>query len=613
VLRATRIALAAAIVVGAVPAARGQAFDCVLLNDDNTNILVPPDECFTNPDLLDWCNCVRSLFTHPVKSEVSGFNQAVEWVMGNPGIANHRVEVEVGTLDLSGVEVGDVIGGSVVDELIPESVGFPPSTFFNVVSESVVTAVGENSVDFDVNVIQTSLAARMVLEYDPTDAEHSDGNYYKGRLTSNGPENGFVVEYRYATENISEDPASQPGIEIGDATTPGFTARFIFSFFTTESGVYTLPGDDTVDVATTLRKFDEDDLAEVLELGEDLCQEVDHPDPCKLVDELLQSKNELGENSPPTAVITALDGETLTLLTEPRFAQTRCGRTRVLFRGGNSDDGDGGIQGLTYLWTLVDGPEGGAEIPEATREFRDTEVTFSLTGTYEIELAVDDGGAEDHTDIASVVITVSDDFDINIPPTAVLRSIPAVPIVEIAGGSASITLDASESSNGFVGEDDCGQELTFAWTLMDGPPDAATIVSPTTAVTEVIFRQPDRYIVELVIDDGSDVDNFDVVSIEIEVTGSPSAAFRRGDADVNGVLELTDAVRTLNFLFLGGAGLDCPDAADTDDNGAVDLSDAIRVLNFLFLGGQPPEPPGSESCGIDPVDDELGACSYPSC
>ncbi len=35
----------------------------------------------------------------------------------------------------------------------------------------------------------------------------------------------------------------------------------------------------------------------------------------------------------------------------------------------------------------------------------------------------------------------------------------------------------------------------------------------------------------------------------------------------------------------------CLDAADSDDNGKVELTDAIRVLNFLFTGGNaPPEP-----------------------
>src|SRR5262245_56862391 len=80
----------------------GQAFDCVLLNDDNTNIFTTPDECSTLPENLTWCNCVRSIFTNPVKGEKSGFNQAIQWIVGQPGIGNHRVDVGAGTLDVSG-------------------------------------------------------------------------------------------------------------------------------------------------------------------------------------------------------------------------------------------------------------------------------------------------------------------------------------------------------------------------------------------------------------------------------------------------------------------------------------------------------------------------------
>ena len=88
--------------------------------------------------------------------------------------------------------------------------------------------------------------------------------------------------------------------------------------------------------------------------------------------------------------------------------------------------------------------------------------------------------------------------------------------------------------------------------------------------------------------------------------------FRRGDVTDDGNLNLTDAVRVLNFLFLGGEAPGCADVADADDNGRVELTDPIRVLNHLFLGGAPPPAPGTE-CGEDPTPDDLGECSSLSC
>jgi hypothetical protein len=92
----------------------------------------------------------------------------------------------------------------------------------------------------------------------------------------------------------------------------------------------------------------------------------------------------------------------------------------------------------------------------------------------------------------------------------------------------------------------------------------------------------------------------------------PKVLFRRGDADGNRQLELTDAVRILNFLFLGTGTLSCREAANSDDNRALELTDAIRVLNFLFIGGPPPAAPGHMVCGPDPEDSlsDLGCEDY---
>jgi hypothetical protein len=92
--------------------------------------------------------------------------------------------------------------------------------------------------------------------------------------------------------------------------------------------------------------------------------------------------------------------------------------------------------------------------------------------------------------------------------------------------------------------------------------------------------------------------------------GPLAPLFRRGDADGNGVLGLSDPIQVLQMLFLGGSlDQDCADAADVDDDGAVGLTDAVVLLNYLFLAGPPPPPPGPASCGADPTpDDGLPEC-----
>ena len=60
-----------------------------------------------------------------------------------------------------------------------------------------------------------------------------------------------------------------------------------------------------------------------------------------------------------------------------------------------------------------------------------------------------------------------------------------------------------------------------------------------------------------------------------------------GDVDSSGVLNITDPIVLLNYLFLGGS-MACLGAADSNGDGEVDLSDAVHVLLYLFSGGPAP-------------------------
>jgi hypothetical protein len=81
--------------------------------------------------------------------------------------------------------------------------------------------------------------------------------------------------------------------------------------------------------------------------------------------------------------------------------------------------------------------------------------------------------------------------------------------------------------------------------------------------------------------------------------GQTGPRFLRGDPDASGKVDLTDAVQTLGYLFLGNGPTACLDASDTDDSGKVDLTDAILLLTHLYLGGDPPSAPFPD-CGLDP-------------
>jgi hypothetical protein len=104
------------------------------------------------------------------------------------------------------------------------------------------------------------------------------------------------------------------------------------------------------------------------------------------------------------------------------------------------------------------------------------------------------------------------------------------------------------------------------------------------------------------------IDNVQVRGVRIPATGS----YRRGDSNGDGVVDLSDGIRTLGFLFLGVEGPPCLDAADANDSGDVDLSDAVYTFIFLFLGGPRPPLPFPD-CDIDSTPDVLGCKSYLGC
>jgi hypothetical protein len=94
---------------------------------------------------------------------------------------------------------------------------------------------------------------------------------------------------------------------------------------------------------------------------------------------------------------------------------------------------------------------------------------------------------------------------------------------------------------------------------------------------------------------------------EVRFEGVPLNAapvFRRGDHDGSGIVDITDSLNSLGFLFLGQTPPICLDASDADNSGAVDISDSLNSLGFLFLGSFPLDAtlPGPVNCGTDPTE-----------
>jgi hypothetical protein len=93
------------------------------------------------------------------------------------------------------------------------------------------------------------------------------------------------------------------------------------------------------------------------------------------------------------------------------------------------------------------------------------------------------------------------------------------------------------------------------------------------------------------------------VRIHVEIP-----VFFRGDANADGVFDISDPVTLLRSQFHGDAIVRCDDAGDSNDDGKLDIADAIHVFRYLFQGEDPPPAPFPDA-GWDPTPDALGCAA----
>ncbi|MEM7261784.1 MAG: dockerin type I repeat-containing protein, partial [Planctomycetota bacterium] len=93
--------------------------------------------------------------------------------------------------------------------------------------------------------------------------------------------------------------------------------------------------------------------------------------------------------------------------------------------------------------------------------------------------------------------------------------------------------------------------------------------------------------------------------------GNSSVRFQAGDPNGSGRIDVSDAVASLEYLFLGSDDVQCPQAIEVNEDGAIDLSDAVAILSYLFLGQRPPQITGD--CKSDTARDGVPCETNSSC
>jgi hypothetical protein len=125
--------------------------------------------------------------------------------------------------------------------------------------------------------------------------------------------------------------------------------------------------------------------------------------------------------------------------------------------------------------------------------------------------------------------------------------------------------------------------------------------------TEIRFDADSSYNTYKAFDDNYTpelANSFVLVGSVIQIVPDISL-FRRGDSNGDSLVNISDAMATLGFLFLDGRKPHCLDAADANDDGSLDMSDPIFTLDYLFRGVTVALPPPNGEPGTDPTPDGL--------
>jgi hypothetical protein len=73
------------------------------------------------------------------------------------------------------------------------------------------------------------------------------------------------------------------------------------------------------------------------------------------------------------------------------------------------------------------------------------------------------------------------------------------------------------------------------------------------------------------------------------IAGYVGATFvQRGDANADGIIDISDVVYLLNYLFIRGPEPIPLEAGDATCDGIVDASDIVYLENYLFIAGPLP-------------------------
>jgi hypothetical protein len=209
-----------------------------------------------------------------------------------------------------------------------------------------------------------------------------------------------------------------------------------------------------------------------------------------------------------------------------------------------------------------------------------------VPGTYDVTVTPPPGGGPAVT-VSGVDLSQDLVLDIDLaaavpPPTVTsLACTPSGSTASLSWSNAALDYDAIEI-------------------LRDGSPLATLPGSATSHLDPGLADDAYSYAVRPVRDGLTGAE----ASCVVVIGAPPQVPFRRGDGNLDGSVNISDAIAILDRLFGSSPPSTCPDASDSNDDGTTNIADPIHLLAYLFSGGPPPPAP-FPAAGADPTTDPL--------
>jgi hypothetical protein len=208
---------------------------------------------------------------------------------------------------------------------------------------------------------------------------------------------------------------------------------------------------------------------------------------------------------------------------------------------------------------------------------------YDAPGLYDVSLFIDGplGRLRNFAPISSITIPVyyGGNMDISLDSISVFltrgSAFESVQIISSSSSTYRFTLRMIANNGGGSPPLPPGNGLLFrAYFKYDVPPPIPGLnVFDTTRYSSYVF------------DCASSFGSYTPVILSGEV----SLPGMRGDADGNDVIDVSDVVFLIAYIFAGGPA-PTQYNGDANDDGIIDVTDAVYLIDFIFNGGPPPPP-----------------------